>query len=1026
MVKKLISTLAGALLLALPLAAQDQEAKAYQKEAGGQSTLFRGRLQNIYPFRYNGTFFLDSRKFQKGSVMYNGKYYEDVYLNLDASAQDLVARPDANASGVVLYRGQVGWFTLGQRRFVNLRYMGYPTAPDAYLEVIRDGRAPLLLLTRKVLLADTGSNGNSILADSDGNYDPNVANYFGRQESYYTLENGQVTSLKNRAARRRMQEAYNPRESPLDFSTDQWHPLQDTEDDGMLPARSFSSMGIGLPDGYFQQQTAADTTTVHYQNNAITATYRNKIYPIGQAGQAKGDHATVSGVILEAETGEPLPGVVVFDDKTSTYVRSNARGQYSIRLPLGDNVLNFSAESKEDLDLKVVLQSDGSLDVVMTERITLLKGAIVSAESMRQHRTTVMGVETVSIKTVSKIPSAFGEGDIIKAVLTLPGVKSVGEASGGFNVRGGSADQNLILFNDNTIYNPSHLFGMFSAFNPDIVDNVELYKSSIPAEYGGRISSVLSVKSKEGDLNKFKGSVGIGLLTSRLHLEGPIKRGKTSFVAGGRITYSDWMLKLLPQNSAYSGGGAGFGDVNLGLTHHFDNRNSLQVFGYFATDRFAFSGDTTFRYTNLNASAAYRHKSDDGSSFKLSLGFDHFNNIVGAHKWEAGAYDLQTIIRQAFVKARREKLLGAHTLTYGLDVTGYALDPGIMSPYGEASAVALRSLDREYGLEPAVYASDNWNITDHFSVDGGIRLSSFLALQNDKKFYMGPEFRFSAKYSPADNLSFKAGFNTMQQYIHLISNTASVSPMDSWKLSSAQIAPTTGWQAAAGIYWTLLGSGLDLSLEGYYKQSRNNLDYKPGATLAMNPKLADDLVPVYGRAYGVELMLKKPAGRLTGWISYSYSRSQLREMQDRGAQTINQGDWYCAPYDKPHEFKLVGNFALTHRYSFSVNVDYSTGRPITLPIGQYRYGGTWRLAYSPRNAYRIPDYFRVDAAFNIDPGHRLKALFHTTITLGVYNVTGRKNPYSVFFRTQNNGRVDGYMLSVFATQVPYINLNILF
>ena len=247
--------------------------------------------------------------------------------------------------------------------------------------------------------------------------------------------------------------------------------------------------------------------------------------------------------------------------------------------------------------------------------------------------------------------------------------------------------------------------------------------------------------------------------------------------------------------------------------------------------------------------------------------------------------------------------------------------------------------------------------------------------------------------------------------------------MDTWRLSSDRIKPTTGWQAAGGIYWTLLGSGVDLSLDGYYKQSRNALDYKSGALLSMNPNLADDLLPVRGRAYGVELMAKKTTGRLTGWVSYSYSRSQLREME---TQSINHGTWYNAPYDKPHEFKLAGNFALTHRYSISLNVDYSTGRPVTVPVGRYYYAGAWRMAYSGRNGYRIPDYFRVDAAVNVDPGHSLKAFAHVSFTLGVYNITGRKNPYSVYFRTEPSGQVKGYMLSVFASQIPYVNLNILF
>jgi len=1007
------------LLLQLPVQGQ---VSTYQEFSGGLSTLYRGRTQNKYPFRYNGTPFLETRTFSTGSVFYNGKQYDKVLLNLDAYVMELVVRPESGStgSGVMLDRSQVAWFTMGERRFVNLQYLGYTEAPEGFFEIVRDGKNPILKFTRKAFRAETEAVSLQAREELDDNYSPDVINNFRVVETSYSLENGKLKKLSRSAFRRRLREPARADESPLaDAST--WHPSSPGTD-GHVQESRFKG-GLGLPDGYFEQEHE-DTTTVTYADNALTATYRNKVYVIGQDGKARAGRASISGTVFEAESGQPLPGAVIFDENTSTYVRSNARGQYKITLPAGENILNFNAEGKEDLALRIVLQADGDLDVVMTEKVTLLKGAVVSAESMRQHRSTAMGVESVSMTTINKIPSAFGEGDIIKAVLTLPGVKSVGEASGGFNVRGGSADQNLILYNDNTIYNPSHLFGIFSAFNPDITDNVELYKSSIPAEYGGRISSVLSVTTKEGDKNRIRGSLGIGLLTSRAHIEGPIGR-KTTFVAGARTTYSDWLLKLLPKNSAYTGGGANFTDANIGLTHRFNEHNSLQLFGYYATDNFSFSGDTTFRYSNINASLAYRYKGDDGRSLKISAGYDQYGNLIGASSWEGAAFNLQTYIRQAFLKIARVRPAGNHTISYGADVIDYFLDPGIMTPRGEASAVTPVTLARDTGLEPALYLSDNWAVTEKFSVDGGIRLSSFLA-QNPSKFYIGPEFRLSTKFSPTDNLSFKAGFNTMRQHIHLISNTASVSPMDTWRLSSARIAPTTGWQAAAGAYWTLLGSGIDLSLEGYYKRSRNGLDYKNGATLVMNPQLEDDLVPVFGRAYGVELMVKKPTGKLTGWFSYSYSRSQLREMQDRGNETINHGEWYNAPYDKPHEFKLVGNYAFTHRLSLSVNLDYSTGRPLTVPVGQYFYGNASHLAYSERNSHRIPDYFRLDAAINIDPGHYLKAFAHMSITLGVYNVTGRKNPYSVFFRSTSNGEYRGYMLSVFATQVPYINLNILF
>ena len=549
--------------------------------------------------------------------------------------------------------------------------------------------------------------------------------------------------------------------------------------------------------------------------------------------------------------------------------------------------------------------------------------------------------------------------------------------------------------------------------------------ASIPAEYGGRVSSVLNVNSRDGDMQKWRGSAGIGLLTSRLQVEGPLAEGKTSINAGARTTYSNWILKLLPKESNYSGGSAGFMDANVGITHRIDSKNTLQAYGYYARDRFSFGGDTTFRYGNLNASLVWKHRTEKGR-LQISAGYDRYANRISAHEWAFGAYDLDTKIQQAFLRADRKRTLSdAHELAWGIHLTGYSLNPGTIEPFGVTSGIATNSLDLEQALEPAVYVSDTWKPSEAFSVEAGTRLTGFYSRKGNA-LYGFPDLRLAFKYSPEDNLSFKAGLNTLSQYIHLISNTSAVSPMDTWKLSDDRIKPTWGWQAAAGTYWTELNTGIDFSMEAYFKQSYRALDYLPGATLMMNPNLADDLVPVKGRSYGVELMARKTTGKITGWASYSYSRARLKEMGDRGLEAIAHGEWYNAPYDKPHEFKLVSNFALTHRYSFSVNVDYSTGRPVTVPIGMYYYGGTYRMAYSTRNAYRIPDYFRTDVAFNIDPGHYLKAAFHTTITIGVYNVTGRKNPYSVFFKATPYGTTKGYMLSVFATQIPYINLNILF
>ena len=985
--------------------------------------IFRGKLPGTYPYKYNGTYYWDRPEFQQGDVFYNGRLYRDISLNIDACEGELQVRPMEKVSAVVIFTDQVAWFTMGEKRFVNLRYLGWKDAPEGFFEVVRDGETPLLLQVEKSMHFDAASGGYSQIGYVDPDFSPQIPNFFMRKETFYALEKGQIVKISKRNLNRRLQSpAGNP---SLNFEQAAWHSHSDRVPTGTVSEANLPGTGNGLPDGYFSQ-VQKDSIVVQYADNPLLATYRNKVYTVGNPALNRGSASkTVRGVVTEAETGEPMYGVVVFDDNTKTYTRTDRRGQYRINLPSGENTLNFSADGKEELALKVIVHSDGSLNVMMTEKVTMLKEAVVSAESMAQHRNTEMGVEKVSVKTMNKIPSAFGEGDVIKAVLTLPGIKSVGEASGGFNVRGGSADQNLILFNGNTIYNPSHMFGIFSAFNPDIVENIELYKSSIPAQYGGRVSSVLNVDSKDGDMQTWKGSAGIGLLTSRLHVEGPLAKGKTSVIAGARTTYSDWILKRLPPESAYSGGTAGFTDANLGITHRFDENNSLHAHGYYARDRFSFGGDTTFRYGNINASLVWKHRTEQGR-LEISGGYDQYSSRISAHEWSYGAYDLDTYIRQAFLRSdRRRTLTDAHELSWGVHLTGYMLDPGTMNPFGAESGVQARRLDRELALEPAVYASDTWKPSDEISLESGVRLSGFYA-RKGSKFYGMPDFRLAFKYSPEENLSFKAGLNSLSQYIHLISNTSAVSPMDTWKLSDDRIKPTWGWQAAAGAYWTELNTGIDFSLEGHFKHSYRALDFLPGATLTMNPDLAEELVPVKGRAYGIELMARKTTGNITGWLSYSYSRARQKEMGDRGYEALAHGNWYNAPYDKPHELKLVTNIALTHRYSFSVNVDYSTGRPVTVPIGMYFYGGTYRMAYSERNAYRIPDYFRADVAFNIDPGHYLKAIAHTVITIGVYNVTGRKNPYSVFFKASPYGLTKGYMLSVFATQIPYVNINILF
>ena len=1000
----------------------------------GQPILFRGRVSRRYnSATFNGTPYLDHTGSKIGTVIFDGVLYPDVLIDYDASLQEIGVRQDEDHVSIIPDRRQIPWFTMGDRKFVNLRYLGVDSAAEGFYEVLMDGDIALLDRVDKKMLSFPGDH-NTVkeLGYIDPDYRSELITYYKIDRRQWSLKDGVLSKVKGKKAFQRLQKqiilpASGP--GPVERAAAQWHEVSRSSIHMETPSVSFqknrSDRG-SLPEGYFMKDMTEELARLDSLEESVRAMYQNKIYQIGDPAHPQRGKVKISGTVRDAATGQPLPDVTVWDDNTSTYALTDARGQYSITIPVGENVINFNELTKQDMHLKVVVNGSGGLDLTMTERVTMLNSAMISADTRMNHRTAKIGLERVSIKTINKIPSAFGEGDILRAVLTLPGVKTVGEASGGFNVRGGSADQNLILFNEGTIYNPSHMFGVFSAFNPDVVEGVELLKSSIPAEYGGRVSSVLDVKGKDGSFEKINGSLGIGLMTSRLHLEGPLKKGKTSFLLGGRMTYSDWMLKRI-KSSNYKDGTADFSDLNFGFTHKANDNNTIQLYGYWSQDNFSFSPDTTFHYNNLNAALRWKHKGAGRTSFSFSTGIDLYGNTLDEtpHSSEYEAFNLETAINQAFARLKFETAGDHHVVSYGTEVLGYALEGGHIKPMIPGSAVIERSLETEYAIQPSVYLGDEWTAGGKFLLDYGVRLSSFYA-KDPAKLYAGPEFRLSGKYSVNNNLSFKAGFNSMRQYIHLISNTTAISPMDTWKLCDENILPVDGWQAASGMYWTVFDGKVDLSLEGYWKNTWNELDYKSGATLVMNDHLADDLVRTKGKAYGVEFMAKKTIGKLSGWASYSYSRTFLKEMEDRGINTINRGEWYSAAYDKPHDFKLVANYAITARYSLSANLDYSTGRPVTIPVGYYQYGGGYRLAYSARNSYRIPDYFRLDLALNIDPGHYLKALTHASFTLGCYNVTGRKNTYSVFYSTDQGRNLKGYRVCVFATQIPYINLNILF
>jgi TonB dependent receptor/CarboxypepD_reg-like domain/TonB-dependent Receptor Plug Domain len=787
------------------------------------------------------------------------------------------------------------------------------------------------------------------------------------------------------------------------------------------------------------------------ENSRIAALNERRVFTIGSKATGK-QRAVVSGTIKSISTGESIIGATVTVQNSTLGAATDETGRYSLELPVGRHQLIIRSIGMKATQRTLVLQSDGKLNIEMVPESSNLKEVVVTSDRESHVKGLQMGVEKLDIQTIKYIPSSFGEADVLKAMLTVPGVKTVGEASSGFNVRGGATDQNLILFNNSTIYNPFHFFGFFSSFNSESIKSVELFKSAIPASYGGRLSSVLKVDGRQGDMKKIKGSAGIGVLTSRLNLEGPIWKDKISFLAGARTTYSNWIFGVIPERSGFRNSKASFFDANATLTAKLSEKSTIMVNGYMSDDESNLNTDTTYSYSNRNVSASWTNEFNDKLYGELVAAFDHYQYGNKSSSDPLYAYNLTFGINQTTLKANFTYQLGtAHTLQFGASSIYYSVNGGRYTPAGNQSLIRPNVVEPEHGLESAIFLEDEFEITQKLSVSGGLRYSIFnyLGGQTVNRYVPGvprteetitgtdtygknelintnhgPEVRLSARYAITDNFSVKASYNTLRQYIHMLSNSVAISPTDTWKLTDPNIKPQLSQQYSLGFYGKVFKT-LEASVEVYKKDIKNYLDYKSGAVLIMNDHVETEVMTTKGNAYGAEFMIKKPSGKLNGWISYTYSRILLKVDDPLAGESINRGEYYPANYDKPHDFNLTLNQKVTRRFSFSVNTSYSTGRPVTIPIGVFYYGGAPKTLYSDRNGYRIPDYFRLDFSINVEGSHKVRQWIHTSWTFGLYNVTARRNPYSVYY-TSENGVINGYKLSILGTAIPYVNFNFKF
>jgi hypothetical protein len=786
---------------------------------------------------------------------------------------------------------------------------------------------------------------------------------------------------------------------------------------------------------------------------ALRTSLENKLFEIGSVtGRTRQGNATLVGYVRDVRNGEAIVGAAVYLDKPAIGVITDQFGYFALQMPIGRHVLQISSAGMKSTHRQILLHSDGKLNIEMEEFIPSLMTATVVAEKQSNIKALQMGVARINVRSIKQMPAVLGESDVLRAVITLPGVTTVGEASTGFNVRGGSADQNLILFNDATIYNPSHLFGFFSAFNADIIKGVELYKSSIPEKYGGRLSSVLDVTTRDGNSKQFSGNAGIGPLTSKLTLEGPLVKDKTTFIVSGRTTYSDWILKTLPDKD-YNNSSASFNDLSLHIAHTLNTKNSLYLTGYLSNDKFRLNSDTTYKYGNRNANIKWKHIFSNSFYSVITAGLDHYQYSQSANRNPVNAYDFAYKLDQASARIDFNYNASAkHAIDFGISSSRYAFQPGSMHPSGEQSIVAPNIVPKEQALESAIYAGDRYAITDKLALDIGLRYSLYnylgphdvynyeprlpketstildtvhYASGKNIKTYASPEYRFGLRYTLDGNTSVKLSYNTLRQYIHLLSNTTAISPADIWKLSDTHLQPQLGKQISLGFYRNFRSNTLETSLEVYYKTIEHYLDYKSGATLLLNPHIETDVFNARGKAYGAELLIRKTTGKLNGWLSYTWSRTLLKQDDPLAGQLINNGAYYPANFDRPNNVNFVGNYRFSHRYSLSLTGIYTTGRPITLPIATFDLGGGQRVYYSDRNQYRIPDYFRTDISFNMEGNAKVHQRFHNSWSFGIYNLTARKNPYSVYF-TETNGVIKGYQLSIFGTAIPFLSYNISF
>ena len=765
---------------------------------------------------------------------------------------------------------------------------------------------------------------------------------------------------------------------------------------------------------------------------------------------------TISGTVSDTKNNETLIGVNVIVKGTTVFAITNEYGFYSITLPKGDYELGVSYVSYESIDEKISLTQNIKKNFGLTESGEVLEEVIITEKNTTNTRKAEMSVNKLSISTIKQMPVVLGEVDIIKSILFLPGVTNAGEGQSGFNVRGGGADQNLILLDEATIYNSSHLFGFFSVFNPDAIKDLKLYKGGIPSRFGGRASSVLDIYQKDGNSKGFHMNGGIGLISSRLLAEGPIVKDKGSFIVAGRGSYAHLFLKLSNNdNSAY------FYDLNTKLNYKINKNNSLYLSGYFGRDVFSLNESFVNTYGNSTLNLRWNHLFSDKLFSNLSMIYSDYYyglnlDFVGFN-WDSGIRNYN--LKYDFKYYLSDKI----KLNYGANANYYEFNPGTIEPSRSDSGINFRQLEKKYAIEPAFYVGLDQKVSDKINIEYGLRYSLFYRLgkftQNiyannqpvtyntefeiyEKAAPIGTQYfgsnktiadynnfepRFSIAYELSDNKSVKASYNRMVQYLQLVSNTASPTPLDVWTPSDNFIKPQIADQVAVGYFANLKDDAYSLEIESFYKTIKNRMDYIDGADLIANEAIEQVVLNGEMRSYGLEILFRKNTGKLSGWIAYTLSRSEQRTPGRTPEESgINNGDWYRSAYDKMHNLAVTGSYKLSKKWNFGANFTLQTGQPVTFPNGQYEYQGITVPSYGLRNEDNLPLYHHLDISATLTPKQSETKKWKGEWVFSIYNLYGRKNAASISFRqNQDSGDNEALRLSIFGL-VPSVSYNFKF